>query len=233
MEYSIGIDSNVRIVCENKLTGQVIFDHKHNLANIKLLEGIVKLLSGYFNPTEYNPNNYNPEEGTTYIPVKIKFGNEGVVVNNHTITNYSSPASATVSNTELMSDFGLEFILSKSIPLISPAGNIKSLRLQSFLPAQDILGSSENIEDRPSYVFNKYGSPAVDYDKPRTIITESGLYSSDNTLLARVVFNNGDLDNTFNPESAESGHPLVLTDDMTLTVDWTINVASVSQYNGG
>lgn len=239
MKAEVNLDCNVLVRSIDR-KGRVIREsYKHNKATVTLVDGILRFLKGDFNPTTYNRNVTN-DEGHVYIPVKAQFGNIGVVLKDGKFDyidkgQFVRPIFTTSS---LQKALSYEGIFSTKFNKIRQAGytdnnNSECLEFTLYLSPGLLVGreveDSEGNKKFEPYSHSYYNSETHEYE---TIITEIGLLSDTDNLLARVLYD-GDVTNVNGVpvyvDKDSRDNPIIQSESTTLVLIWRIGIVSVDR----
>lgn len=173
--------------------------HKHNKANMLLIQGILKFLRGEFNPSNITDSSivHNINGAKIYIPSYVSFGNGGIG-SEVTKPDYG----ATMLQNELVSDTYKRLPLSKSQIGSDSPGDSGQLQLVTYVPQgyyYHFLNPSDNVG---SIQLTEVGLFSSDYD---------GSVGSTGKMLARLVFD----------------EPIVQTETDVMIVQWYIGAVSI------
>lgn len=172
--------------------------HKHNKANMLLIQGILKFLRGEFNPSNITNSSiyHNVNGAKIYIPSYISFGNGGVG-SETVVPDYSS----TMLQNELVSDIYGRLPISKSQIGTGSPGDSGQLQLITYVPQ----GYYYHFNTNPiatSMQLTEVGLFSSDYD---------GSVGSSGKMLARLVLD----------------EPIEQTENDVMLVQWYIGAVSI------
>lgn len=253
----LAIENNVTIRTVNKYGKTVRITHAHNKATKSLVKGILRFLSGEFNPTTYNPNlaNVNINGASPYIPIKLGFGIEGVSFSDRAtdqpkLSGVSSVSPTTFNTTSLfvpidMKVFPSPFKFDSTREIPFAGSDSLGLSLTAYVSPGKLVSKPNGDTDRTYYIDQTVGTDEgwVYYDffenKYAALFTEIGLYSGNDTLLARIALT-GEVtvdSSTGHPtveDPAGDYNPVIQDDDSSLIIEWKIGLISVDDnYQSG
>lgn len=264
-DAEVQVSSNVTITVLNKKNEVVQTIKKHNKATVVMVEGLLHFLQGWYSNTEHNESlgGGNPEDSLIYIPTKIGFGNIGVYTQVESTygdvpmflsVNSGDFVQPTFNSSALQSlllkwkdktdEVGYRQFTNSMLTSYEDLNNSESLCFTVKVSPGQLVGENFYSEDG-SPVFTPYERSFYNPELGQycTMITEIGLFSSENTLLARVLLdapvvrrdasNRGDkVGYTYQFEDPESfSNPIIQTEDTTLVVEWNIGLISVSDQD--
>ena len=216
---SLEVGTNISIFLQNKRKKVVRVIDVHNKVTSTMVSGILRYLRGDFTKSGYNLRSYDPENAYGYLPKEIKFGNPGV--------HFSSDEWSVVPEEIYPVGFyntGLQSPLTDAVlptvkfetAKISDGGdrNSEILTLRTFIPQGQLLFKDS---DRTPYPWVELVNGQY-----QTELTELGLISGTNALLARLVLSD---------TSSESSQyaPILITEDLSTIIEWRITVTSIGK----
>lgn len=239
------IQSNVTITLKDKYNRTIRTSKIHNKATETMVDGLLKFLKGDFINS--------PEEFDKFVPTNLRFGCIGLNINKDDRTlipydnfalNYKAMSAPSFTETQLQDtntwkeyyNTTKNFITfdtsSGGKVSITPVDNVnsyKSLRIKIYIPAGKLLqkslkqeGEIDTFNNYYSWVFNSGGTPS-------TLITEIGLFSNDNALLARVLFDGKlflDGNQPVFDDDRNIYNPLYLTTTTSTIIEWVLGLTS-------
>lgn len=260
----VNLDFNVKIQAIDKYGKVISTSRKHNKASVHLVDGILRFLKGDFNTTNYNNLvETTPSEAEIYIPVNARFGRIGVKISNPesppidrrfdhiAVEEMIEPTFDTYSLQEALvppdksSD---EFKRLMKFSRISQVGytdnnNSECLEFSLYINPGKLVGYEE-VGDDGSPVFVPYD---WSYYNPRTeeyevMLTEIGLFSSSDVILARVLLDGDVSTSEFIDESGnnlgtypvmlnpdDENNPIIQSQTTTIVLIWRIGIVSVGK----
>lgn len=263
---AVDLDCNVNIKIIDKHRRVVRDSSVHNKATVSLVDGILRFLRGDFTPTSYSTTS-SPEEGVPYLPTKINFGYIGVDLSSEKPISpdgkphfnfmnsgkfvqpvFSSSAlqepCLNKINDKVMRDSPIQFTFDKVRQVgYSDANNAECLEFTIYISPGNLVGSvfEDELGNRNFVPFtHSYWNPSIgEYE---AMVTEIGLISDDDLLLARVLFdgevgsdqyvdeNGTDLGRYPVPEDRGGDFtPIVQSQSSTVVITWRIGIVSVGK----
>lgn len=255
------MDSNVVVSVNNNVQVRVI-DHNgktlrlsqaHNKATNNLVDGLLRFLRGDFHTTSYN-SQATPTDAAIYIPVRANFGRIGVKITESTdpanrrfdYIDKDEFAAPTFDSYELQEpiDFTDHTIL--TFQKIRQVGytdnnNAECLEFSLYINPGKLVGYLEDqgIDGQVfiPYDWTYYNPFTGEYE---VMLTEVGLVSDSDVLLARVLFN-GEVDSKeyINASGQNQGsypiyvnpdderNPITQSESTTVILTWRIGIVSV------
>lgn len=256
----VNLDCNVQIQTLDRYGKVLRTSRKHNKASVNLVDGLLRFLKGDFNETVYNSaNSTTPSEAEIYVPVNAQFGRIGVK-----IANASEPPIERrfdyIDTSEFVIPTFDSFKLQEQV--VPPEINAESFKKLMKFSRISQVGYTDN-NNAECLEFSLYLNPGklvgyVNEDKefipynwsyynPRTgeyeaMLTEVGLMSSSNVLLARVLFDGQVSSEEFvDSEGVNQGkypifnepnspdNPIIQSQSTTLVLIWRIGIVSVGK----
>lgn len=252
----VNLDSNVQVKYLDR-SGKVLrISYKHNKATVNLVDGILRFLKGDFSDTEYNKGNNTPEEAEVYIPVRAGFGRIGVKIkedqdpinrrfdfidkNEFVLPTFDS---IRLQEPVEFSDYTILRFKRISQTGYSDNNNAECLEFSLYINPGKLVGYTDEQEDgikvfKP-YDWSYYNPKLDEYE---TMLTEVGLFSSSNVLLARVLFDGDVVGEEFigsdgtskgqypvfsNPSNEDN--PITQSESTTIVLTWKIGIVSVGK----
>lgn len=258
----VNLDCNVQIQTLDRYGKVVRTSRKHNKASVHLVDGLLRFLKGDFSETLYNSRQAGttPSEAEIYIPVNAQFGRIGVKLSG---TSSSAPIDRRFDYIDT-DEFVIPTFDSYKLqePIIPPETSSEDFKKLMKFSRISQVGYTDN-NNAECLEFSLYLNPGklvgyVDDDKkfipydwsyynPRTeeyeaMLTEVGLMSSSNVLLARVLFDGQVSSEEFiDSEGVNHGkypvfddndspdNPIIQSQSTTLVLIWRIGIVSVGK----
>lgn len=252
----VDLDCNV-IVRSIDRHGRVVREvKKHNKATVNLVDGILRFLKGDFSNTEYNQGDITPDEAEMYLPVRAEFGRIGVK-----ITEDSNPMnrrfdyidtdefvqptfdSSALQEPIEFSDHTLLKFRRISQTSYYDNNNSECLEFSLYINPGKLVGYNEDRGGEGTvftpYDWSYYNPSIGEYE---TMLTEVGLFSSSNVLLARVLFDAPVVSEEYfgdtqvsqgkypvfsNP--SDENNPITQSESTTIVLIWRIGIMSVGK----
>lgn len=252
----VDLDCNVQVKFLDRHGKVLRTSYKHNKATVNLVDGILRFLKGDFSDTEYNKGNNTPDEAEIYIPVRAGFGRIGVKIleSQNPIDRrfdfidkdeFVTPTFDSISLQEPVefSDYTLLRFKRVSQVGYTDNNNAECLEFSLYINPGKLVGYLDNQEDGTKvfkpYDWTYYNPKNQEYE---TMLTEIGLFSSSNILLARVLFD-GDVtkEEYFDTEGISQGYypvfskpndennPITQSESTTIVLTWRVGIVSVGK----
>lgn len=242
---------------------------KHNKATVSLVDGILRFLQGDFITTEYNKEKggVTPEEAPAYLPVRAGFGRIGVkLVGEGDPTANIDPKERFFSHIDkseiIEPTFTTNGLQEQVVPnklltfsrirqtSFTDPNNSECLKFIIYIDPGTLVGYTPDESDARSDTLREGKSEFVPYDwsyyNPATgeyeaMLTEAGLFSDSNVLLARVLFDgevetvdvydeSGNTRLGQKPEFVKPNdlsNPIIQSESSTVVLEWRIGITSV------
>lgn len=260
-DAAIDLDCNVTVKVIDR-RGHIIQEvDKHNKATVSLIDGILRFLQGDFSTTEYNKDKggVTPEEASPYIPVRAGFGNVGVKLKGEFYPDGLTPSTSRMFDHIDKSDIILPtFTTSQLQDPVEPhevltfsrirqtsftdPNNSECLKFTIYISPGTMVGYTDTDEEKgvskfTPYEWAYYNPESKEYE---AMLTEVGLLSDSNVLLARVVFD-GEVERVevtdsegnslgYKPAFVETNspsNPIIQSESSTIVLEWRVGITSV------
>lgn len=260
----VDLDCNVQVQCIDRYGKVIRTCKKHNKASVNLVDGILRFLKGDFSATKYNNGvATTPQEAEIYLPVSVQFGRIGVKLTNPdsppidrrfdfidtsefvipTFDTYSLQEPLIPTTTTTKEEFKKLMKFSR----ISQTGyvdnnNSECLEFSLYISPGKLVGYEEEVDGARKFIpypWSYYNPRTEEYE---VMLTEVGMLSSSDVMLARVLFD-GVVSSeefigedgkskgtypTFNDPNDES-NPIIQSQSTTIVLIWKIGIVSVGQ----
>lgn len=258
----VNIDSNVQIRTIDR-NGKILrTTYKHNKATVNLVDGILRFLKGDFSATDYNKTT-TPDEAIIYIPVRAQFGRIGVKLKESPnpqdrrfdYIDKDEFATPTFDSAELQEPITFDDPVVENSLLrfkrISQVGytdnnNAECLEMSLYINPGKLVGQSQEITQNGKkvvqfipYDWSYYNPSTGEYE---AMLTEVGLLSSSDVLLARVLLDGDVVSEEYYDSSAQSqgnypafvdpsseDNPIIQSESTTVVLVWRIGIVSVGK----
>lgn len=252
----INLDCNVQVKVLDKNNRVIRTSKAHNKATVNLVDGILRFLRGDFSTTIYNQGNTTPSEAEVYLPVRAGLGRIGVK-----ILEDSNPANrrfSYIDTEEFVYPTFDSYSLQEPITVLdnnllkfsritqvgyTDNNNAECLEFSLYINPGKLVGYTED-QGTEGEVFVPYDwsywNPATgEYE---AMMTEVGLMSSSNVLLARILFD-GEVqaEEYYNESGVSQGtypvltdpndddNPIIQSESTTVVLIWRIGIVSVGK----
>lgn len=250
---ALDFDNNVQIRILDRKGKVIRTSYVHNKATANLVNGILRFLEGDFNNTKFNLGGSSPEEASIYIPVKAGVGRIGVkIVENENPSkrrfNYINKGefiTPTFDSSSLQEPITTYDSALLKFNRISQTGytdnnNSRCLEMSLYVNPGKLVGynleTDHGIEFVP-YDWAYFNPSTGEYE---VMITEVGLMSESDVLLARILFDGEvDAEEFFDQSGKSQGtypvfrvpsnptNPIIQSESTTMVLVWRIGVVSV------
>lgn len=251
----VNLNCNVQVKYLDRYGKLLRVSQKHNKATVHLVDGILRFLKGDFNDTEYNQGNNTPNEAEIYLPVRAGFGRIGVK-----ITEADNPmdrrfnfidrdefVTPTFDSTNLQEQVEFSDYTLLRFKRVSQVGytdnnNAECLEFSLYINPSKLVGRTNTNEDGTKefipYDWAYYNPKNKEYE---VMLTEVGLFSSSNILLARVLFDGEVSSEEYIEEGVSQGkypvftkpndedNPITQSESTTIVLTWRIGIVSVGK----
>lgn len=263
---AVDLDCNVNVKVFDRYQNLVRDSNVHNKATVRMVDGILRFLRGDFTQTSYSSTSA-PEEGAPYLPTKINFGFIGVDLSSDKPMSpdgrphfnfvnsgkFVQPVFSSSSLQEPCTDkidnrTNRETPISFTFDKIRQTGysnvnNAECLEFSVYISPGTLVGDTLIREDgtKEFHPFvHSYWNPSIgEYE---AMITEIGMISDYNVLLARVLFD-GEVGSDYYIDSQGSNlgkypvpenpdgefTPIVQSESSTVVITWRIGIVSVGK----
>lgn len=260
----VDLDCNVTVQVIDRQGKVVRTSRKHNKASLNLVDGILRFLKGDFNPTGYSvPTDTTPDEAEIYIPTSAQFGRIGVKIANPEsppierrfdyidTSEFVIPTFDTYSLQEPIVPPEISYESFKNLmkfSRISQVGytdnnNAECLEFSLYINPGKLVGYEDTQSDGSRvfvpYQWSYYNPKTEEYE---VMLTEVGMISNSDVMLARVLFDGEVTSEEFTDTSGtpqghypvfvnpnDDNNPIVQSQTTTIVLIWRIGIVSVGK----
>lgn len=246
----VDLNCNVQVKVIDRHGKVVRTSQKHNKATINLVDGILRFLKGDFSNTEYNNGDNTPDEAEIYLPVRAEFGRIGVKMKESpTLTDrrfdyvdYDEMVQPTFDSIALQEPVNFSDYTLLKFKRISQVGytdnnNAECLEFSLYINPGKLVGYNKDTSEGKEFVPYDWSYYNPEKEEFETMLTEVGLFSSSNILLARVLFDGEVRSETYSDGTTypsfvdinDDDNPIVQSQSTTVVLVWRIGIVSVGK----
>lgn len=246
----VDLNCNVQVKVIDRHGKVIRTSQKHNKATINLVDGILRFLKGDFSNTEYNNGDNTPDEAEIYLPVRAEFGRIGVKMKESPIlkdrrfdyVDYDEMVQPTFDSIALQEPISFSDYTLLKFKRISQVGytdnnNAECLEFSLYINPGKLVGYNEDTPEGKEFKPYDWSYYNPEKDEFETMLTEVGLFSSSNILLARVLFDGEVRSETYSDGTTypsfvdinDDDNPVVQSQSTTVVLVWRIGIVSVGK----